>query len=526
MTLRERPAPAPIRIEPLLRPTGPVVVEPLKPAKKYEDLDGAQGREIFFRPPRYDSQALAAMQVELQVTRADGLELTCGLRDVSQNGVAFTVPDVPGLEVGTVLPRLQVRFDNHEAYDGRARVVSVRTVDGKRVVGASLLDSLMNVDDVLQLRDVKAGTCDLANLALTSRPWHVPGHATFKSLVAEHRLFLEDSVAQLDSVEKSLPWQAIHGSVETPARQALIDRLRQDFVPEFLRFTYETDAALRQVEDEREWDRLRELSLRHLQPFFLQAPIMHRATTKPLGYPGDFEVMRDVYERPFEGPTLFAKAMHLAGGAMAAPQGVRNRKNLMRQTLLDLVARRAGTGIPLRVASVASGPAQEIYETFLSLPAVDTPIEIVLFEQDRLALAFSQARLSRLVDATRFPRTRIVYLHDSIKRLLHDPQIFDGFGPFDLVLCAGLFDYLPMPTAIRLARHLYADLAEGGEAWIGNLVPEHPCRWILEQHLDWRMIYRSHAEMLDMGHAAAASAELRIVEEPQRVNPFVVMRRI
>src|SRR5262249_27646235 len=160
-----------------------------------------KGREIFFRPKRYGLSDLGSVQPVAQVV-VHGRARDCRIVDVSQNGVAFRTPEGFVFRTGDVLEQVTVTFDQHEAYRGEARVVSVRTVDGSTIVGVSFNDSLMSIEDVLVMRDVKAWEGDgAAGLALAGRPWYVPGHAQFKALVAELRLFLEDAQKQFAALE-------------------------------------------------------------------------------------------------------------------------------------------------------------------------------------------------------------------------------------------------------------------------------------------------------------------------------------
>ncbi|MFO0603220.1 MAG: hypothetical protein U0324_08600 [Polyangiales bacterium] len=492
------------------------------PGKNYEELDGAQGREVFFRPVRYRPTDLGNVRTAVEVL-IDGKPHACEMQDVSQNGVAFVWPQAASPPtLGASLSGLAISFDHHEAYRGSATVISVRDAGGEKVVGASFTDALMAIDDVLHLRAVKNWTTEGApGLAASSRPWHVAGHDRFKSLVGELRLFFEDSDAQLAALEASLPWHVVHGDARTPARAALIDQLQRDFVPEFLRYSEAIDTALRGATGP-DWAHLKDFSQRHLHPWMMRAPFLHRCLTKPLGYPGDFEVMRFLYDRQFEGSTLFGKALHLAAVNTRGAQAVRARKDMLKSRLAAQLAHRGHFG-PLRVASIAAGPAQEVFELLASLDGPPPPVEFVLFDQDAQALAIAQARLTRY--AQRFSTLKIVYLHDSIKRLLQDPTLFLGLGPFDLIFCAGLFDYLKFATAATLCRHFHANLAPGGVAYVGNMVPENPCRWFLEHHLDWYLTYRTRDEMLEFARAAAPGSEISVVEESTGLNPFVTIRK-
>jgi hypothetical protein len=492
--------------------------------RNVEDLDGAEGREIYFRPQRYQPSDLGPVRTVVSIS-LDGNRYDCEMTDVSQNGVGFEWPADVAVEIGLKIPELSLNFDQHEAYSGAATVSSLRRIDGKLVVGASFVDSLMNVDDVIALRDVKSyASAGSGGLGLASAPWRVDGHNEFKALVAELRLFLEDAREHLTQVERVLPWDVVHGEGRSAARDALIARVRREFAEEFIRRSERIDAALRTVPPAA-IPALKEYSQRFLQDYFIEAPCMHRALFKPLGYPGDYEVMKYMYENQFAGPTLFAKAVSLAILTTRPGDAVRFRKNLVRDRLSEVLDRAAPGDAPLRFLSVAAGPAQEVYELLKQRKTLPVPVEIVLFDQDKGALSYAYRRISPIVSARWSKSVSVTYLHDSIKRLLRDPTLFAKYGGFDVIFCAGLFDYLEMPTAVSLTRSLYGHLRPKGELYIGNMVPTSPNRWFMELNLDWNLKYKTHDDLLVMARSAAPDASVAIREEPSGVNPFVVLTR-
>jgi len=445
---------------------------------------------------------------------------SCRLVDVSQSGVAFESPRDLKLEPFAVLDQLIVAFDDLEAYRGAARVSSIRREDDIVIVGASFVDSLMGIDDVLHLRDIKGWREQHPyTFGLAACKWHVHGHERFKSLVSELRLFLEDSQEQFRKLEAVLPWHVLHGESESPARTALMEKLREQFVPEVVRYTEQIDAAVRTVSDEQA-QALKEFSLRNLQEHLMQAPWMHRALHKPLGYPGDYVVMRYFYERPFEGTTLFAKAVNLAFSSCKGALAVRSRKNMIKGRLRTLVSAE-GFRRTLRILSIAAGPAQEIFELLSELDHLSSPLEIVLFDQDKEALTYAYSRLKPLVQARFQDAVKITYVHDSIKHLLADPMIFAASGRFDVVFSCGLFDYLQFPTAVALCRNLAANLGPGGVLYVGNVVPGNPSRWLMEHHLDWYLVYRTPEQTLEFARTALPEGHFQILEEETGVNPFV-----
>jgi extracellular factor (EF) 3-hydroxypalmitic acid methyl ester biosynthesis protein len=489
--------------------------------RTYEELDGAEGRAVFFRPHRYTAADLAPLRGIVGVTLG-GVDHQLALRDVSQNGLAFPWPGDQSVQQGQRIP-LRLRFGKHELFRGDARVGSVRDQDGSIVVGASFDDFLLDIDDVLQLREVHRWKDQRDGPLLREDLWRIPGGDRFRALVAELRVHLQDAKRQLDDLEARLPWHVLQGQ-DNPARVELVDCLREDLAGEVVRFSEELDAAVRPLPEGHRSAAAREWSQRHLDEFLMQAPVLHRARHKPFGYPGDYEVMHFIYEREFEGATLFARAVGLGFWRTRAALAVRTRKDLVKRELRSLLQRSASDGRPLRILSIASGSAQELHELFGELKNPPTPVEVVLFEQDKNALAHAWRRLSPGVEQRFRGSVRLVFLHDSVKRLLRDEDLFASFGQFDLIYSCGLYDYLQRTTAVVLTRRLLAATVPSGRLLVANMV-DHPTRWLMEMHLDWRLIYRTREELLEIGRRADPHARSCILEEESGVNPFLALSR-
>jgi extracellular factor (EF) 3-hydroxypalmitic acid methyl ester biosynthesis protein len=496
---------------------------PLHRVRNYEELEGAQGREVFFRPHRYRASDLAPLVASV-VVRAGGRDaVRCALVDISQNGVAFEwIPESPPAP-GDSLAELTVGFDEHVAYRGEARVGSVRDQAGTTVVGVSFVDQLIDIDEVLQLKNIRSWAGRDGRGFSETRPWSAPGCSELKAMIADLALYFEDAQKQFAELESTLAWHIVQGESPTPARAALIDRVDKEFAAHVVRTSDAIDEVFRSVPSGHR-RAMQEFSLRHLDKYLLQAPWMHRARFKPFGYPGDYEVMRFVYERNFEGPSLFAKAIGYAFLQTKAALAVNYRKDLVRRELRGHIEAAGRSDQPLRFLSIAAGPAQELFELVGELPELPRPLEIVLFDQDKGALSYAYRRLKPAVESKFGDKVKILYLHESIKRLLRDSELFASFGHFDAVYSVGLFDYLQTTTAVVLTRNLFARLATSGALYIGNMAPENPSRWFMEHHLDWHLIHRTRAELTEIGTRANPKAQVRVLEEEAGVNPFIVMR--
>jgi predicted SAM-dependent methyltransferase len=73
-----------------------------------------------------------------------------------------------------------------------------------------------------------------------------------------------------------------------------------------------------------------------------------------------------------------------------------------------------------------------------------------------------------------------------------------SLSEFDLIYSTGLFDYLNVQAARRLAFVLFQLLRPGGKLLIANFLPGIPAVGYMESYMDWHLIYRTRSEMLDV----------------------------
>jgi extracellular factor (EF) 3-hydroxypalmitic acid methyl ester biosynthesis protein len=490
----------------------------------FEELEGASGAAVVYRPDRYAPADFGPVVVTLTVAGATGEVVDCPLVNVSQTGLAFAPSEDLVCRPGDVLTSVSLRSDDEAAYDGRALVRTVRTVGEGTLVGAEFLDYLLSIDDVLRLRDLKAAHQSSADaLSTAASAWRVEGHHEFKSRVAELSLFLQSAKKQFERLEASLDWEDVHSREETPAKRRLLKAIDQDFSQTYLQWSEEVN-ALYVALDSADAELLKAYSRGLLHPLVMEAPVTRRMFDKPLGYAGDYLVMSYFYARQrFEGNTLFAKAMHRATSNQTAARAVRHRKEMLKKGLEERIGTWPGKR-PLRIVSVASGPAQELYEVLLELSPEAPPLEVLIFDQDRQALQYAQTRLLSVIRSRRLA-VRLVPLHDSIKFLIPGESVLMDRGPYDHCLMSGLMDYLYQPVGRRLVAQLYHLLSPGGECWVGNVAPWNPTRWAMEHLYEWHLIYRSIDELAELAGDLPPGAESRTIADELGLIPFLVIRR-
>jgi len=226
-----------------------------------------------------------------------------------------------------------------------------------------------------------------------------------------------------------------------------------------------------------------------LGPWLFRSRTWNRAYYKPHGYAGDFLMIEWVYDLERDGcddptqPGIVNCLDHL----MTTLHGARSLWERRRWFLRLLRHEHERRGGRLRILDVAAGGARYIRD-FLDGAAGPPPdpgrVEITLCDQDPAALAFCRLRsLAPWLD-------RVVTRAAPITRL---PGRLPPGAAFDVVIAAGLFDYLRDRVAAAVLAQLASLLAPGGVLAFSNFHPLDPSRAVKDWLMDWPLVYRDEA---------------------------------
>lgn len=143
---------------------------------------------------------------------------------------------------------------------------------------------------------------------------------------------------------------------------------------------------------------------------------------------------------------------------------------------------------PGRILSVGCGAGAD----FNIAPHRFTGSEIVLLDLDQDALRLAQHRLHRYCE--------VHTICGDVRRGIRKAQ---DDGPFDIVVCGGLFDYLDDRTIVFLLKELRERAVKaGGSVLFTNIAAENPFRVWMEAIANWRLIHRSEADISRIVDAA------------------------
>lgn len=220
------------------------------------------------------------------------------------------------------------------------------------------------------------------------------------------------------------------------------------------------------------------------------SPFVQRLREWPRGYPGDFETI-ELLVKGVAVPTKPDPGEWIDWYARNTAIGQQHRNKIWWQYLQMCAV------TPGRILSVGCGGGAD----FNIAPHRFTGSEIVLLDLDQDALRLAQHRLQRYCE--------VHTICGDVRRGIRKAQ---DDGPFDIVVCGGLFDYLDDRTIVFLLKELRERAVKaGGSVLFTNIAVENPFRVWMEAIADWKLIHRSEADIERIVDAAGFdSPNLRI----------------
>src|SRR5665811_661214 len=88
---------------------------------------------------------------------------------------------------------------------------------------------------------------------------------------------------------------------------------------------------------------------RQIHPLVLCAPFVYRTFQKPLGYAGDYEMVRMILRDPYEGSSLFAKMVNFYFWGQAPAEAHRNRIKYLTEKIKEETHRVINAGKIARI---------------------------------------------------------------------------------------------------------------------------------------------------------------------------------
>jgi extracellular factor (EF) 3-hydroxypalmitic acid methyl ester biosynthesis protein len=449
----------------------------------------------------------------------EGVELRGALSRVTRPAVVFELYN-PGFtpRLSETLDQFKIIFQERTIYSGRAVVSNIVDAGAKTVCHATLEEShwtdlnfapASQLDDQLA-KEFKAFIHEWQQLYKVS--------PEFKVVIADMQTFLTDLRLWLEQVELGI--RSAPAGTRPDLERETAGELGRLILPALTNFFEKFEGTLQQIDPDLQ-PAHQSFGRRQLHPMLLCSPFLYRCFSKPLGYAGDYEMVNMMMRDPLEGGSLYAKIINLWFLMQPPAEAHRNRIQLLAQKIEARTARAAALGRTARILNVGCGPAHEVRQ-FLKESHLADKAQFTLMDFNEETLAHCQTVLEEAKKQSH-RITPIRYFNKSVQKILKGSakNVERATNEhYDLVYCAGLFDYLSDSVCRKLTNIYYEWLNPGGLLITTNVDVYNPRRITMDYIMEWHLFYRKGADLLALKPDAAPDDLCAVRSDSTGVNIY------
>jgi extracellular factor (EF) 3-hydroxypalmitic acid methyl ester biosynthesis protein len=452
---------------------------------------------------------------------SQGYEVRATPLRITRHAVAFEVYNPYSIvQLSEVLKEFKIVVNDRLIYSGRATVSSLVNTGIVVVCEATLGEAWLDVDLFSLVTEPKKLRADFDDFL---HEW-----ARIHSILPEYKVVLSDMQNYFLDLKRWLE-QVELGIRSSPLRDgSQVEReVIHELVPSVLPSIDSLFARFEEVSDRVLPDLLpfhRTYAKRQLHPLVLCSPFAYRTYHKPLGYAGDYEMVNMILRDPLEGSSLFAKSVNLWFLTQAPAVAHRNRIQFLTRLLVEETHRWKSRGKTMRIFDLGCGPAGEIQQ-FLTNDAISNDAAFTLLDFNDETLEHTD-KILRDLQIKFDRRTKIHLIKKSVHQVLKE-EAKPGRNQerFELIYCAGLFDYLSDRVCKRLMNIFYSMLEPGGLLVATNVDASNPSRNTMEYLLEWHLTYRTEKQMAALIPDQAPVASADIGSDETGVNLYLQVRK-
>lgn len=426
------------------------------------------------------------------------------------------------LQLSEVLTDFRVFMNDRVVYSARAVIANLVNTGIMVVCEASLMDEgWIDIDLFSPVHKRDGLLTEFEDFIRdTSRVHQVSPE--FKVVVADVQIFLSDLRRWMEQVEVGV--RSLPPMDRLAAEREVLSRLEPSIVANVLPVMQRVESVAAAIPEELKPVH-RSYIKRLIHPLILCSPFVFRTYHKPLGYAGDYEMVSMMLRDPFEGSSLFAKMLNKLCLEIPPVIAHRNRIDYLMRVLNGECARAQSAGRVARIYNLGCGPAQEV-QRFIDMDEMSDNADFLLLDFNDETVAHA----TRVLEESRMRHRRRTALR--IEKRSVQQVLKEGMRPdeseresFDLVYCAGLFDYLSDRVCKRLLSIFYEKVAPGGLLIATNVHPNNPWRQWMEYLGDWHLVYRTEEDFIKLAPEKAPPGTAVVTADSTGLNVFLEVRK-
>jgi len=451
---------------------------------------------------------------------SQGVELHATLLKLSRFQVTFEVYSPPGtLRMSEVLSDFRILIQGQPTYSGRAIVANLINLGSVVVCEATLDEACLDLSLTCPVNDPETLRIGFEKF-MTEWGKNFKVLPEFKNVIADMQTFFMDLRLWLDQLELAVRSQPAGDRMQI--ERDVLEEVHKPVLPAVAPVLEKFESVANTVEQELQ-PAHRAYMKRQIHPLVLCSPFLYRTFQKPLGYAGDYEMVNMMIRDPYEGGSMFAKLTNRIFLNTPPVVAHQNRIVYLREHLRLEAMKAAARNGTMRAYNLGCGPAKEI-QLFLSEDEISDRVNFNLLDFNEETLAYTSGVLGE-IKSKHNRKTEIQMIKRSVHQILKDLGKPVSGPKYDLVYCAGLFDYLTDQVCKRLMAYFYDLLAPGGLLISTNVSSANPSHNWMEYVLDWHLFYRSSAQFAAVAPERAPKDNCSVVAIGDGVNIALEVRK-
>jgi hypothetical protein len=261
--------------------------------------------------------------------------------------------------------------------------------------------------------------------------------------------------------------------------------------------------------------KLKRIFINRIRALFLKGAYNEWSLRKPFGYPGDFQIVDDIYQN---NPTTtgFVRLFDNYFQMSAISVAVRNRKDDFKRTIKNFIKDKPKCS--LRIMNLASGPCRELQEILSSEVSLCKNVTFDCYDNDEKAIEYAKVLLSGY--------SRINFIKENAVRVAFRKNIHQLIDKkYDLIYSTGLFDYFSERVGVALVSNLKKLLNPNGVLAISTMRDKYsnPSVHYMEWVGDWNLVYRNDEEFkIVFLEAGFDKGDLKTEYEQQGIMQYII----
>ncbi len=426
------------------------------------------------------------------------------------------------LQLSEVLGSFEIHLNERTIYSGRAVVSSLVNTGIILVAQVTLVDPWNDLDILSVLNDKSILTNEVDRFLIN---WQSQNEIDpdFKVLSNDFQVFLSDLSLWLQQIEISIENEDINAA--KTIRNDLVYQVANPIRHKIKEFLEKLEFLAKNKIPPELSDIHKSHIRRGVHPFLLSSPFVYRTFSKPLGYAGDYEMINMLLGDPLKGETIFSKTVNVLVLEADVAEAHRNRIKVLTQFLCEESKKKLTKNCPCKILNIACGPSREVVK-FITHHEESAKCNITLIDFEKKALDFAKKEITETCEKLH-STIQTQFIEKSIDILLReaisprDAGSNDQVEKYDILYCAGLFDYLTDSVCQRLISLFFSKLNDNGVMMVTNVHPNNPQKYFMEYLLEWNIFVRDEQELKSLNITGGAS---EVFVDDTGVNIFLKIR--